>query len=44
MLVAKHKVFLGDIEKHEPAYMATLEFGRQLIAAEHYGANIIEAR
>ena len=44
MLRSKHTAFLGDLGKHNPAYQATVDFGNQLIAAEHYGANIIEAR
>ena len=44
MLLAKHKVFVEDITLHEPTYQAVVDFGNQLIAADHYGSNIIEAR
>ena len=44
MLLAKHKVFLEDLEKHTPTFEDTVNFGKQLQDAGHYGSHIIEAR
>ena len=44
MLLSKHQAFVGDLEKHTPTFQATMEYGKELQNADHYGSNIIEAR
>ena len=44
MLLSKHQAFLGDLEKHAPTFEATMDYGKELQAADHYGSNVIEAR
>ena len=44
MLLSKHQAFVGDLEKHTPTFEATMEYGKELQNADHYGSNIIEAR
>ncbi|KAL5270487.1 hypothetical protein ACHWQZ_G001266 [Mnemiopsis leidyi] len=44
MLLSKHQAFVGDLEKHTPTFQATMDYGKELQNADHYGSNIIEAR
>ena len=44
MLLSKHRTFVGDLEKHTPTFEATMDYGKELQDADHYGSNIIEAR